>query len=55
MSMDMLEQFTSASSFDKVEFITRTEMIEKLEEAKDCAFTVEFCKKVKENEVGQKL
>ena len=55
LSKDILAQYSSASCFQKVEWITRTEMVEKLSEAKDSAFTAEFRKKVQENEMAQKI
>jgi hypothetical protein len=45
----------SSSLFEHEEKITRTEMIEKLMNAKECAFTVTFRKKVKAEDVAETL
>lgn len=55
MTKDILQEYDSSSLFEKEEFITRTEMIQKLKEAKDSIFQVSFLKKINENEVMEKI
>ena len=49
----LVSEMNSASAFDKEEKLTRTEMVEKLMDAKETVFTVSFNKKVDDKWIQQ--
>ena len=55
VSMDILQKMHSANHFEVIRSVTRTEMVEKLKSAHDKIFTVSFLKKIKKEEIIQKL
>ena len=55
ISMDILQKMHSANHFEVIRSVTRTEMVEKLKSAHDKIFTVSFLKKIKKEEIIQKL
>jgi calcineurin-like phosphoesterase family protein len=55
VTKDILEHMKSASSFEKTIAMTRTELVELLQELRDQIFTINFKKKVKESEILFKL